>query len=503
MEPDPGELLSRWQLGIMDAADRRDLCQLLQDPRRAAALAAELRFDYAIRDVLRQRAASVRPVQAWWRRPRWLVVAAGLAAVLVLAIGLWPARPTGGPWQVMDGVVRLAGSDTPLTPGTLVADGTAVATGPAQDASLRRADGTTLRIATTTAARIAGNGVELVTGALACAVAPQSGEDRFTITSPQATVTVHGTAFSVAADAGATAVGVDDGVVTVQRRADAAEVRLTRGGGTVVRPSGPLEDLGSARGPDWSDRRPVALVRLWGPMEVNGNPRSYMHAPPGSDITSPAGRAMFTAALADAGAVLGQQLVTAGCQAALIWDIEGHQDSAIMMVGDPSRLAELSPEMEPAADGYFAALTAAGLRTGVLLRPERLERQSDGTWRQQPLVDHAATLAAKAAYAHRRWGCTLFFINTAVLPGNRVAADAVSAIQTAVPGALVICEHPSPSDWGRAGGWVTAPTTTLPEELIRRCPGAIRVVFQPTGAERGTVDPRHDVLMREVGDLLR
>lgn len=503
MEPDAGELLARWRLGILDAAELDQLQRILRDPQRAAAVADDIRFDYAMRDGLRQHAASQQRIPVWRPRARrwWLTLAAGIAALLLLAIGLWPARAAPGTWEVATGSVQLAGDGAAIQQGTRIPDGRTLLVANGPDAALRRSDGTVVQVAAGTTARLAADGIVLRSGAVACNVVPQGSGGRFAITTDRAVVTVHGTVFSVGADAEATAVSVDAGAVAVERLVDGSAVQLSAGRGTLVRATGPLADVGSAPGPDWSDRRPVALVRLWAAVDTTGNPRSYAHVPAQTDLATPTGRAAFRAALADEGAELAGRLVRAGCQAALIWDVEGHQAGSIMYVGDPTRLGDLAPEMDAAIDPYVAALAAAGLRTGVLLRPERLERGADGAWRQQPIVDHGAHLAAKAAYAHRRWGCTLFFLNSAVLPGRRLAPDAVAAVQAAVPGALVICEHPGPTDWGRAGGWSIAPTAAMDGDLALRHPGAIRVVYQPSGSERGIVDPRHDVLLREVADL--
>jgi hypothetical protein len=74
--------------------------------------------------------------------------------------------------------------------------------------------------------------------------------------------------------------------------------------------------------------------------------------------------------------------------------------------------------MEGVADEFFKAFTDAGLRTGLCIRPQRPLRSA-----YQPEVsqlgfagraDRCSTLLAKIDYAKKRWGCTLFYLDSNV-----------------------------------------------------------------------------------------
>jgi hypothetical protein len=475
--------------------DPAALRAILVDPRRAAALVEDIRFDYGLRETLRVRAAAPR------RRRRWVVVIGGaLAAGLALA-ALLPVLASGpGPaaWRLVEGVVVGDGAPAPGDPVASAAEWTVPATAGAR---LVRNDGSMAELAGGSVVRVRPDGVDLVAGRVRSTVMPIADGRPFTVAAGPAEVRVLGTAFSVAAADGFASVDVERGRVAVRRPGDGAAVELAAGGAAVVRPAGPLVDTGAGPGPGWDDRRPIAILRLWGGTRPGINPRRYESAPENADLTTPAGRTAFAAALATDGARWADALVAAGAQGAVVWDLEGWHPE-IMYAGAPDRLPDLSPEMAVAAPGLFRALAARGLRTGVLLRPERLERSGNG-WRQVATADHAAILAAKAAHAHAAWGSTLFFINSATLPGRRLAADAAAAVRAAVPDARIIVEDPGPGDGAVAAGWIPAPAPALDPEQRRRRPGLIRAVYQPRDGGPGGFDPATDVLVREFADLVR
>lgn len=516
MKIDALTLLERWQQGQLDDAGVAMLRRVLDDPRQAAALAAEVRHVYALREALHQQRATTHHQRGWWQSPLTWVAA---AALLVISVATWLWWPTPQ-WRLKDGtvVVMRTGDERRLTPDAALRPGDVVITDQ-QTATLQAPDGTRVEIAATSrveAAVLAGAvRFMLARGAVTCAITPQ-GAGSFSVHTAQAEVVVRGTRFTVAADEELTRVAVEEGSVSVHRRADGAELSLAAGGRTSVRATGDLRDEALREpGPPWSDRRPLALLRMWVATDATGNPRSYDHVPPGADLTTADGRRIYATALAQAGTTIGRRLVSAGYQGVIVWDIEGKQHNDLLYVGDPRRLPELAPEMDLAADGFFAALRQAGLRTGVLLRPQRLERDVTAAsgWRQRGDVDPAAELVAKATWVRQRWGCSLFFINamtaTPGADGRHLPTGALASLATAVGAergdSLIITDRPSAEEWGVAAGWfplMASGPSPLPEAVIKQHPRLVRVNYWPANTEPPAITGAHEILMREADHLV-
>lgn len=496
MRTDAHELLRRWRDGVLEPGESVRLQRILADGPRARVLVEELRLEQAIRETLLTGSAGLRQE----RKRRRLVLVGGViaAAAAVLIVGLLLVPVSSGPaWRLDEG--RLVLADASHEAGAVVPSGSGFVAGP-EGARLQDGVGGTLELSGGAQASIDAEGIHLNAGAVACRIAPGS-HGGFAVTTPHLTARVRGTRFLVQTDAEAATVSVSEGAVQVSRAVDGAHVELAAGTGVTVREDAPMTLHGGGAGADWGDRRPIALLRLWGGAEGSTpatNPRTYRHAPPGADLTTPDGRAAFASALRTVGEGYAARVKAAGGQGVLVWDLEGNQPGGIMYAGDPARLADLAPEMDAAADALFAGLSSQGLRTGVLLRPERLERDAAGGWRQTAAVDHAAHLAAKARYANRRWGCSLFFVNSDRLPGRALAAGAVAAIADAVPDARIIVEHPGPADWSAAAGWALAPAPPLPAWLLTAHPRLVRVVYQAEAGPPTAIDPRSEVLVREI-----
>ena len=103
-----------------------------------------------------------------------------------------------------------------------------------------------------------------------------------------------------------------------------------------------------------------------------------------------------------------------GAQGCVVWDIEGQQYwHPTSYLGDPR---SIPAEMEPHADRFFCAITNAGFRVGVCIRPQRPVRGAyDGKVDQMQFLSRAErfrNLCAKIDCARRRWGCTLFYVDS-------------------------------------------------------------------------------------------
>ena len=167
----------------------------------------------------------------------------------------------------------------------------------------------------------------------------------------------------------------------------------------------------------WPDRRPIGSAFLaTSARNYPTNPRGWF-LDPNVDVTTDAGRATFDARVAKY-----TQDVIAHCkklnaQGVIVWDLEGQEmPHATSYLADPRMLKQVAPEMDAIADAMFKTYAAAGLRTGVTIRPTRVVKADGGRpgWMQQDTPDPIAEMDAKITYAHQRWGCTVFYLDSNV-----------------------------------------------------------------------------------------
>jgi hypothetical protein len=168
----------------------------------------------------------------------------------------------------------------------------------------------------------------------------------------------------------------------------------------------------------WADRRPVAMLMLASVAPEHHsptNPRGWLNDPH-LDVITPEGREGFRRRVLAWARRSVSQCLQRGAQGVIAWDIEGEQFRPIVYVGDPRKIPELDPEFDEVADEFFKMFADAGLKTGVCLRPSRVVRLSAGSpWIHKHMgFDPAEELCAKIAYAKKRWGCTLFYVDTNV-----------------------------------------------------------------------------------------
>jgi hypothetical protein len=175
----------------------------------------------------------------------------------------------------------------------------------------------------------------------------------------------------------------------------------------------------------WPDRRPLGAIMLANSAQNwPSNPRGWFNDPK-VDVTNPAGKAAFGDRLMRFADGSIAELKRIGAQGMVCWDIEGDEmPHAITYLGDPRILPRAAPEMDAVADAFFKRFLDAGLRTGVCIRPSRVIPNLKGGWKHQQVEDHVSDLADKIAYAKRRWGCTIFYMDTNVKwPMNPDPAD--------------------------------------------------------------------------------
>jgi hypothetical protein len=191
---------------------------------------------------------------------------------------------------------------------------------------------------------------------------------------------------------------------------------------------------------DWPDRRPIGALFL-SSVEAGSpsNPRGWFNDRR-ADFNSESGRREFQRRLlrhADASVRILSQMKAQGM---IVWDVEGQEHPhAVSYLGDPRHLA---PEMEPVIDEFFSRFTSVGLRTGLCIRPQRLVQHPErGTWHQAESPDPAATLLEKIAHARRRWGCTLFYVDSNGDPNAPLDASHFERVLEDHPDILLVPEH--------------------------------------------------------------
>jgi len=204
---------------------------------------------------------------------------------------------------------------------------------------------------------------------------------------------------------------------------------------------------------NWSDRRPIGELFMTNPTSSSiagssPNPRNYTVAQ-SINIQSQAGLSAFQQAVLAYADNSVQVLKNMNAQGAVVWDLEGQQYSQpnTSYVGDPSQLAAMSPEMNGIADAFFARFTNAGLRCGMTIRPQTLDLSvSPPNQNSAPATAEAGIMIQKIQYAYKRWGCTLFYVDSDDGPDDSTAASTFQQVMQALPNVLIIPENIWPKD---------------------------------------------------------
>ena len=187
---------------------------------------------------------------------------------------------------------------------------------------------------------------------------------------------------------------------------------------------------------DWKDRRPIGQLFLpSGQNKSPANPRGWF-GKADLNVSTPEGRAQFRKLMLDYADRSIKAMSKMDAQGMIVWNLEGEENPhPITYIGDPRMLRTLAPEMDEVADEFFARFRDAGFRTGCTLRPTQIYKHPEkgwqhGTgsdmpgrneqfqhlkpadlpaWRFFPIVQR---MCDKIDYARKRWGCTIFYIDT-------------------------------------------------------------------------------------------
>jgi hypothetical protein len=265
---------------------------------------------------------------------------------------------------------------------------------------------------------------------------------------------------------------------------------------------------------NWNDRRPIGAMFLASSgINVATNPRRWILNEGKIDITTDQGKDAFRTALlklADNGIKVMKDV---NAQGMITWDPEGQQFLESCYYGDPRLTPVLAPETEfkddggmTAIDEYFEKFRRAGLKVGVCLRPQQIAMVAGKPVQGAADAQHAAeVLKDKLAYAKKRWGCTLFYIDsTVVATGESLDPDVFKAVADAYPDVLLIPENESMRYFA-----YSAPLNSYMHHKITSTPVGARMVYPKAFSVLLTSDPGdrpedHDALVAAVrsGDIL-
>ena len=263
---------------------------------------------------------------------------------------------------------------------------------------------------------------------------------------------------------------------------------------------------------NWKDRRPIGAIFLAGPqINVASNPRRWILNFGEIDVTNDKGKAVFRAALLKLADNSVQALKDTGAQGMITWDPEGEEFPGACYYGDPRLVPTLAPEMESkngdaksVIDEYFEKFRAAGLKVGVCIRPQQVVMVDNKPVHQEADDEHAPqVLKEKIAYARKRWGCTLFYVDSTATAGRSLDPDVFRKVADAYPDVLLIPENESMRYFAYSAplnSYVHHKITSTPVGARLAYPNAFSVLMAPEGDRA----EEHDTLVTAVrrGDIL-
>jgi hypothetical protein len=267
----------------------------------------------------------------------------------------------------------------------------------------------------------------------------------------------------------------------------------------------------------WPDRRPVGMMYLASSgIKVPANPRRWILHGGKLDVSTAEGKTTFRTALLELADRSIGLLKEMNAQGMITWDPEGQEFMGAVYYGDPRLISSLAPEMEfageeanPAIDAYFEKFRLAGLKVGVCLRPQQIV-MVDGKPRQGAADNAQAAadiLKDKLAYAKKRWGCTMFYIDSTVDgidgKGEALPAGVIEEVARAFPDVLLMPENESFRYFASSAplnSYVHHNVTSTPVGVRAVYPEAFSVLMAPDGDK----PEHHAALVAAVrqGDIL-
>lgn len=183
----------------------------------------------------------------------------------------------------------------------------------------------------------------------------------------------------------------------------------------------PAKDTTPSKIVDWPDRRAIGMVMLANFKEWTGTDNYMNEGVPFEEwIVSNAHNIAAT-------------LKSINAQGFIVWDSEGQKfPHPYSYIGDP----RLTPER---IDTFFTILKAAGFRAGVTLRPDEI--RWEGGWPKHYTTNPLPDLVAKIDHARKKWGCTLFYVDSNVGVGLPIGVDNSIGAGQLMPSMLFAALH--------------------------------------------------------------
>jgi hypothetical protein len=265
---------------------------------------------------------------------------------------------------------------------------------------------------------------------------------------------------------------------------------------------------------NWNDHRPIGAIFLASSgINTATNPRRWILDIGKVDISTDQGKNAFRTALLKLADNSIKVLKDTNAQGMITWDPEGQEFLGSCYYGDPRLTPVLAPETEfngnsgmNAIDEYFEKFRWAGLRVGVCLRPQQIT-MVDGKPVQGAASNKQAAqvLKDKLAYAKKRWGCTLFYIDsTVVATGESLDPDVFKAVADEYPDVLLIPENESMRYFA-----YSAPLNSYMHHKVTSTPVGARMVYRKAfsvllTSDQGDRPEDHNALVTAIqnGDIL-
>jgi hypothetical protein len=263
---------------------------------------------------------------------------------------------------------------------------------------------------------------------------------------------------------------------------------------------------------NWTDRRPIAMIFLASSgIKTPTNPRRWIMNFGKLDVTTDEGKADYRRALLELADNGIKVLKEANAQGMITWDPEGQEFVNCTYYGCPQLTPTLAPETEfsganglKAIDEYFARFRAAGLKVGVCIRPQEITMKNGKPQQEAADDEHAAeVLKKKITYAKKRWGCTLFYVDSTVTQMRSLDPAVFKMVAETYPDVLLMPENESMRYFAYSAplnSYFHHKVTSTPAGARTVYPKAFSVLMAPDGDE----PEDHDALVAAVrnGDIL-